>query len=324
MLCISRYTDETHAQHFGNGRNKFYLEFRCNRQCSKNEKYCTKCCNKSPNKLQQSRKFNHGDINEPIPDSSHIFGGKWYNEGVVRWGLPPSEIIEFAIKYSSEARQGFIPIDIPSEIITLPPLPTIKLKKPKLALDLTSEPALELTAELISEPVLEPVLEPALELTAELTALEPALELIAEPASELIAELIAELITVVPKKVRKPKVASESSITLTDHSEPKKQVRKKPAVTPYSTLVSTIPQLVHKEVSLPTHIESKMEEVDSSGYSIQYIKLTVFDANGISYFKDAIKNKLYKKVKDKIGVYIGRWNPDTDSIIVDIPDSDDE
>jgi hypothetical protein len=67
-----------------------------------------------------------------------------------------------------------------------------------------------------------------------------------------------------------------------------------------------------------------MEEVDSSGYTIQYIKLTVFDANGTSYFRDAIKNKLYKKVKDKIGVYIGRWNPDTDSIITDIPDSDDE
>ena len=299
MLCISRYTDETHAQHFGNGRNKFYLEFRCNRHCSNNEKYCTKCCNKSPNKLQQSRKFNHGDVNEPIPDSSHIFGGKWYNIGVKKWGTPPSEIIEFAIKYSSDARQGFITIDIPSEIITLPPLPTIKLKKPKLALETVSAPV----SETVSEPVSEPV---------------------SATVSEPVSEPVSELIIVVPKKVRKPKVASESSITLTDHSEPKKQVRKKPAVTPYSTLVSTIPQLVHKEVSLPTHIESKMEEVDSSGYSIQYIKLTVFDANGVSYFKDATKNKLYKKVKDKIGVYIGRWNSDTDSIITDIPDSDDE
>jgi hypothetical protein len=295
MLCISRCTDETYAQHFGNGRNKFYLEFRCNRACSNNEKYCSKCINKSPlNKLQQSRKFNHGDINEPIPDSSHIFGGKWYNDHVKKWGAPPSEIIEFAIKYSSKARQGFITIEIANEIIpSLPvsalsvsalpvsalpvsalPVPTIKSKKPK-----------------VSQPVLEQV---------------------------------TEVITVVSKKGKKPKVASESSITITDHSEPKKQVRKKPTVTPYSTLVSTTPHLVHKEVSLPTHIESKMEEVDSSGYSIQYIKLTVFDANGTSYFRDAIKNKLYKKVKEKIGVYVGRWNPDTDSIIADIPDSDEE
>jgi hypothetical protein len=270
MLCISRYTDETYAQHFGNGRNKFYLEFRCNRPCSNNNNTCSKCSNKSPlNKLQQSRKFNHGDISEPIPDSSHIFGGKWYNDGVKKWGAPPSEIIEFAIKYSNEAREGFAPIELSV------PLP---LKKPIVAIT----------------PVITPVI------------------------GEVIVPIIGEI---VPKKRGKPKVASES----TDNSEPKKRaVRKRPCVTPYSTLISTTSQLVHKEVSLPTHIESKMEEIDSSGYTIQYIKLTVFDANGVSYFRDATKNKLYKKVKDKIGGYIGRWNPDTDSIITDIPDSDEE
>ena len=136
MLCISRCTDDTYAQHFANGRNKFYLEFRCNRPCS-NDKYCSKCSNKSvANTLQQSRKFNHGDVNEPIPDISHIFGGKWYNKGVIKWGAPPSEIIEFAIKYSNEARQGFITKDIPSEIISSPP---IKLKKPKVASESASD-----------------------------------------------------------------------------------------------------------------------------------------------------------------------------------------
>jgi hypothetical protein len=29
-------------------------------------------------------------------------------------------------------------------------------------------------------------------------------------------------------------------------------------------------------------------------------------------------------MKDKIGPYVGRWNPDTDSVLTDIPDSDDE
>ena len=255
MLCISRYTDETYAQHFGNGRNKFYLEFRCNRPCSNNENHCTKCSNKSPlNKLQQSRKFNHGDVNEPIPDISHIYGGKWYNDSIKKWGAPPSEIIEFAIKYSNEAREGFAPIELS---VPLPLKPSI----------------------VVSEPV------------------------------------------VIPKKRGKPKVASE----IADVSEPIKRVgRKKPLVTPYSTLISSTPQLIHKEVSLPTHMESKMEEIDSSGYTIQYIKLTLFEANGVTYFRDATKNKLYKKVKDKIGGYIGRWNPDTDSIIADIPDSDEE
>jgi len=277
MLCISRYTDETYAQHFGNGRNKFYLEFRCNRPCSNNQNHCTKCSNKSPlNKLQQSRKFNHGDVNEPIPDNSHIFGGKWYNDGIKKWGEPSSDIIEFAIKSRTEAREGFMAVELSV------PLP---LKKPIVTKTLELVPITEV---LVSEPTIEQVI----------TA---------------------------PKKRGKPKVASKPTDTIADTSEPKKRVgRKKPLVTPYSTLVNSTPQLIHKEISLPTHMEYKMEEIDSSGYTIQYIKLTLFDANGVSYFRDATKNKLYKKVKDKIGGYVGRWNPDTDSIITDIPDSDEE
>jgi len=276
MLCISRYTDETYAQHFGNGRNKFYLEFRCNRPCTNNYNTCSKCSNKSPlNSLQQSRRFNHGAINEPIPDNSHIFGGKWYNNGVKKWGAPPSEIIEFAIKYRNEAREGFIEVD--TAIISLPS-----------------------KTQIVPVPVPVPV-----------------------PVSVPVPVPVESV--VVPKKRGKPKVASKQTDTIADTTEPKKRVvRKKPVVTPYSTIVNTTSQLVHKEVSLPTHMECKLEEINSSGYTIQYIKLTVFDANGVSYFRDAIKNKLYKKVKDKIGVYIGRWNPDTDSIITDIPDSDEE
>ena len=275
MLCISRYTDETYAQHFGDGRHKFYLEFRCNRPCT-NEAHCSKCSNKSPlSKLQQSRKFNHGAINEPIPDISHIFGGKWYNDGIKKWGAPPSEIIEFAIKSQNEARKGFMAVELST------PLPLKNLILAEVA----------------------PVAE------------------VAQVAPVIEVAPVAELVQVVPKKRGKPKVATEP----TDGSEPKKRTgRKKPLVTPYSTLVSTTPQLIHKEISLPTHIEYKMEEIDSSGYTIQYIKLTVFEANGVSYFRDTTKNKLYKKVKDKIGGYVGRWNPDTDSIITDIPDSDEE
>ena len=276
MKCISRCTDETYVQHFADERHKFYLEFRCNRPCT-NDIYCSKCCNKSPiASLQQSRKFNHRDVNEPIPDNSHIFGGKWYNEGVRKWGEPPSDIIEFAIKYRKEAHEGLnldkipnttLPIDTPIPIDILLPI------KPNVTSDNT-----------------------------------------------------------LTKSRRKPKIASEpmpkaaSVPMIKAASEPKPRVpRKKPLVTPYSTLISTnVTQLIHKEVSLPTHIETKLEEIDTNGYTIQYIKLVLFDANGVSYFRDAAKNKLYKKIKDTIGSYIGRWNPNTDSIIDDIPDSDEE
>ena len=108
MLCISRYTDDTYAQHFGDERHKFYLEFRCNRPCIKDMTCCAKCAEKTSTVLQHSRKFDHGNVNEPIPDKSHIFGGNWYTQGIKKWGAPPSEIIEFALKYQKDARGDFV------------------------------------------------------------------------------------------------------------------------------------------------------------------------------------------------------------------------
>jgi hypothetical protein len=293
MHCISRYTDDTYAQQFGDGRHKFYLEFRCNRPCLKNMNTCAKCYEKSYTTLQHSRKFNHGNINQPIPDNSHIFGGKWYYDGIRKWGEPPSEIIEFALQYQKEARGDVIMEE--SDINELyksekesssQEMPRIKkdnennvpakrTKKPKIAPDNVNE-----NASIIND-TNKPV-----------------------------------------KRTRKPKVAPESNSTL----EPKKTVsRKKPVETPYSTLVNNTNQLVHKEVSVPTHIETHLEQIDSEGYQIEYIKLALFEANGTTYYRDSKKNKLYTKVKDKrIGSYVGRWNPDTDSIMTNIPDSDDE
>ena len=67
------------------------------------------------------------------------------------------------------------------------------------------------------------------------------------------------------------------------------------------------------------------QEIESEGFSIEYIKLSVFEVGQATYFRDSSKNKLYKKIKEKgIGNYVGRWNPDTESIITDIPDSDEE
>ena len=221
MRCISRITDDTYSQKFGDGYHKFYVELRCNMPCT--EETCNRC-SKSECKTQHSRKFDHGKINEPIPDNSHIYGGTWYNDAVKRYGEPTKEVIEFAEKYQCEARN-----EIQNEIKEIKEIP----------------------------------------------------------------------------KRTKPKVAKEP--------------RKKE--TPYSTLANTIP-LIHKEVTLPTHIETKLEDIDTEGFTIEYIKLIPFEHNGSTYFKDS-KNKLYKKIKDKIGPYIGRIDIENDSI-VNIPDSDDE
>lgn len=294
MLCLSRYTDDTYAQQFGDGRHKFYLEFRCNRPCLKNMNCCAKCAEKSEStKLQSSRKFIHGNVDEPIPDNSHIFGGKWYYNGLQKWGAPPSEIIEFAIQYQKEARGEFIVEDYNTTELSKDEKQYIPQEMPRVK-KITSD----------TDTPIKRGRKPK----------------VAESSSNDTDNVENSAKPV--KRTRKPKVAPETP-SVTD-SKKKISLKKEPD-TPYSTLVNSTNQLVHKEVSLPTHIETKIEEIDSEEFQVEYIKLTLFEANGSTYFRDSNKNKLYKKIKDKgIGAYIGRWNPDTDSIVCNIPDSDDE
>lgn len=303
MLCISRYTDDTYAQQFGDGRHKFYLEFRCNRPCLKNMNCCAKCAEKSSTTtLQHSRKFNHGNVNESLPDNSHIFGGKWYYDGVRKWGAPPSEIIEFALQYQKEARGDFIIEDSPK-------IELYDVEKESITEEM---PRAKKTTENNGENV---------------TPVKPRRKPKVAPENpNLASETPVEDTPKPVKRGRKPKVAPATESEPPVSNEPKKKTpRKKTVDTPYSTLINSTNQLVHKEVSLPTHIETQLEQIDSEGYQIEYIQLTIFEANGSTYYRDSKKNKLYKKVKDKgVGTYVGRWNPDTDSIISNIPDSDDE
>lgn len=119
-------------------------------------------------------------------------------------------------------------------------------------------------------------------------------EVIQVPVQEEAALLVQE-----PVKTRKP--------------------RKKPEVGSATVLP------LHKEVVLPTHIESAMEEFDTDGFEVEYVRLSTFEHESQTYFRDSKKNKLYKKIKEKtIGSYVGRYDPDTDSIHTDVPDSDDE
>jgi hypothetical protein len=308
MLCISRITDDTYAQQFGNRHNKFYLEFRCNLPCAIGKDVCTKCSDKTSN-IQTSRKFNHGKVNEPIPDASHIYGGKWYNEAVKKYGAPPPDIIEFAQKYQKDARSGL------GQIVE----PEIR--------DTTESPVIQ------AEPIKKKGRKS---------------KVVLDDGETTITNQEAK-----PKK-RRPKVASEATQSEATRSEatqsevtrseaiqnevvePSKKpiiiikkaaaTRKTPTNTsPYTALVTPTTQLVHKEVTLPTHIETTLEEIDSEDYEIDYVKLQIFEVGQATYFRDSTKNKLYKKIKDKgIGPYVGRWNPDTESIQTDIPDSDDE
>ncbi len=315
--CISRVTDETYAQQFGDNRHKFYLEFRCNRPCFKDMDVCIKCLDKSEKaKLQTSRSFDHGKINDPIPDKSHIYGGKWYNDGVKKWGQPPSEIIEFAIQYQSEARKDFIVIQSYDDLSKEVKQSNIQMARSKKVENEQKEEVKKRRKPKIVEKSLS------------LDINDANLQSTETNDNKLETNEQKEPI----KRRRKPKINEEKN---EDVVEEKKEVveekkskkrgpRKKPEVSAYSEIVNT-PQLIHKEVTLPTHLENTLEEFDTDGYEIEYVKLSLFELNNNVYFRDSNKNKLYKRIKEKtIGEYIGRYDKNTDSIITDIPDSDDE
>jgi len=121
-------------------------------------------------------------------------------------------------------------------------------------------------------------------------------EVIQEPVLEALAKPEAKQ-EPAPVKTRKP--------------------RKKPEIGPSALLP------LHKEVVLPTHIESIVEEFDTDGFEVEYVRLSTFEHESQSYFRDSKKNKLYKKIKEKtIGSYVGRYDPDTNTIHADVPDSD--
>ena len=252
MLCVSRITDDTYSQKFGNGHHKFYIELRCNQRCISGLDVCSKCNDKSDTcKVQTSRKFNHGKINEPIPDNSHIYGGKWYLDCINKYGPPSKDAIEFAERYQREAREGInnsVPIKNSSSAFSL------------ISLETSS-------------------------------------------------------------------ASSASSSTESNPTEnSKKTVSTKSTRKPKNPIISTTQtNLIHKEITVPTHIETTLEEFDTDDYEIEYVKLSVIEIDKKSYFIDSKKGKLYKKIKDKeIGPYLGRLNVETNTIVSDIPDSDDE
>ena len=290
MLCISKYTDDTYAQYFGDRRHKFYLEFRCNQPCLKGTTCCTRCSVKSSTtKIQHSRKFNHGNVNEPIPDNSHIFGGKWYEDGLRKWGNPPSEIIEFAQQYQRKARNGLNDEDIKNANDVC--CDTNNLVSQETNVD---------SNELINTPIKKKGRKPRVATSSSDTVS-------STDTSSIISSATGVKVT---KRTRKPRIASNTDVSIE---------------LSYKHLVNSTNMMHHKEVTIPTHIETSLEELDTNDFNIEYVQISMIEINNTSYFIDRNKYKLYKKVKDKIiGQYIGRWNPDNDTINSDIPDSDDE
>ena len=83
---------------FGNNKNYFYVEGVCGRPVATSGYImCEACSHKSRAcRIMESRQFDHGLITEPIPYHSHIYGGKWYEEAVKKFGEPAPDMLKLA------------------------------------------------------------------------------------------------------------------------------------------------------------------------------------------------------------------------------------
>lgn len=309
MPCISRITDEKFAQRFGDGRHNFHLESRCNLPCLPNLDICAKCTEKSPTyKTHGSRKFDHGKINQPIPDNSHIFGGKWYNERVKTYGEPSSEIIQFALQYQEEARKGYTVIQ-PNYNTTSKdsqPNTTQEENMPRPKKDPSAPPKKR------GKPAI-----------GNIQLIDDTPTIVINVSNTPVENNTPEITTTIAPKKRATKQKNNSEET----PAPKKRstaAKKKPNVSNINNVLINPDAANIIDATIPTHIENTVETYDTTDFEIVYVKLTPFELNGKSYLRDSNKNKLFQVIKGKPGKYIGRFYPETDDIDTDIPDSDDE
>jgi len=137
MLCIGRITKVDGIRHFHDGKHRFYLEYRCNKPVVTSD-LCGRCTGRTTDKIQSSGKFNHGRMDQTIPDHSHIYGGTHYQAGCIANGPPSTAAIQEAEEYHRIASEGIVLQN------TIVPIEDVIIED----------------IEPVVEPVIEPVIEP--------------------------------------------------------------------------------------------------------------------------------------------------------------------
>ena len=335
QFCIARHATDTHF--FGDGKHKYYLEKRCGEPRHPDADVCMRCMIRS-SQVQRSRSFPHGKVNEWIPSQSHIYGGAWFAEGVKRWGAPSMEDLYHAEAYQREAREGF---DVPCQwrLEDLNPRGDKEADMPKKAADPAAPKAPRAPRKKKVEPAPIQPMEPFEPLVAaEATILPSPPASPAEPAESAEPAEPAEPAVLESAKALEPAKALESAkalepLQILDSQEPAKPAKKAKApprprkkkevpVSPVATPTSALPT-THRDILLPTHLEVA-ERFDADGFEVEIVTLTRFEHEGVPYFRSA-RNKLYRALRsDKIGDYVGRYDPMTDRICRDVEDSDQE
>ena len=132
---------------------------------------------------------------------------------------------------------------------------------------------------------------------------------------------IKNTIEMPPKKKVEPIV--NTVVTPIIAKETPKRTRKKPEPKPKSKPVIEPTHIPIPVITTSTYVEAIQEPLAVE--EIVIVKIKLFEHEGISYFRDPIKNKLYTfKSPTSVGPYVGRWCPHSLAIVTDVPDSDSE
>lgn len=315
--CISRIAELKTVQRFGDGKRRFFLEYRCNNPCMPDSDICEKCIVKEDNYPNPHlRRFNHGKVNEPIPDNSHIYGGKWYFDGVKKWGAPSYDIVEFALQCQEEARKGFVVDDVVYEKDETSKEEQINTNKkmPRAKKAVTNDEGNKA--------------EDTSDVPVKKTRRTKAVKKVEDGQEQDHTKVLeqSQVSTEIKEEIVLPKPKTRTKSSTVDGAVPKKRVaaRRKESLTnrPPNEL-----NILPKESCcvMPTLIENTFDEYDTTDFDVVYVHVELFEVNGTQYIRDPNKNKLYKKLKDnKIGEYIGRYNSETSEIEYEVPDSDSE
>ena len=76
---------------------------------------------------------------------------------------------------------------------------------------------------------------------------------------------------------------------------------------------------VKQETITATYVEAEEDPLE-----VEVIKVQAFTVDGKDYYRDPIKNKLYKRLTNGVGAYVGRFSPKDQQLHEEIEDSDRE
>ena len=104
--CKGRYARFADRKRFGDGAHYFMVERRCRESTLPGrDDVCVRCSRRTiEDTLQERLAFDHGLVDEPIPDWSHIYGGAWYEARVEAYGAPDEDTVAWAEEYARVAK----------------------------------------------------------------------------------------------------------------------------------------------------------------------------------------------------------------------------